>query len=129
MWGLPRGYYHIFMQRVTGTHILGGCTTAEVEKLCNLPLVQKTIEQDIQNAGLHNLGVVSHQFENGAFTLAIILAESHVSIHTWPEDKYVALDVYLCNYSRDNRAICEQLFDGIVNFFVPMDICKQIIFR
>ena len=42
---------------------------------------------------LHTSHVV---FPNGAITLVLILAESHLSIHTWPEDDLVAIDLFSC---------------------------------
>ena len=49
----------------------------------------------------------------------VVLAESHLSIHTWPEDGYVTLDVYVCNYSTDNRQRAQALFDAVARAFSP----------
>lgn len=44
----------------------------------------------------HVLGTSHVVFPNGAITLVLILAESHLSIHTWPEDDLVAIDLFSC---------------------------------
>jgi S-adenosylmethionine decarboxylase len=47
--------------------------------------------------------------------------ESHMSVHTWPEKGYVTVDVYVCNYSTDNRAKACKLFEGLLHTFRPAD--------
>jgi len=48
-------------------------------------------------AGRGNVLDVSHViFPNGAITLVLILAESHLSIHTWPEENLIAIDLFSC---------------------------------
>ena len=56
-----------------------------------------------------------------AVTGMVVLAESHLSLHTWPEECYVTVDVYVCNYTTDNRAKARRLFDGLVAAFKPVD--------
>ena len=51
----------------------------------------------------------------------VVLAESHLSIHTWPESGYVTLDVYVCNYSTNNRPKAQKLFDELQAAFSPSD--------
>ena len=51
----------------------------------------------------------SHQGEPGGVTGAVLLAESHLAIHTWPERAGVTLDVYVCNFSTDNSGKAEAL--------------------
>ena len=46
--------------------------------------------------GGHVLGESHVVFPNGAITLVLILAESHLSIHTWPEENLVAIDLFSC---------------------------------
>ena len=67
--------------------------------------------------GLTPVGQIFHQFgsdaEPAGATGAVILAESHLAVHTWPELKAVTLDLYVCNFSQDNsaeaRAACARL--------------------
>jgi S-adenosylmethionine decarboxylase len=40
---------------------------------------------------------ISHRFSPTGVTVLMILAETHISIHTWPEHRYAALDIFICN--------------------------------
>ena len=51
----------------------------------------------------------------------VLLAESHVAIHTWPERAGVTLDVYVCNYSVDNSTKARILFDALKKAFDGKD--------
>jgi S-adenosylmethionine decarboxylase proenzyme len=51
---------------------------------------------------------------NGAFTALYLLAESHLSIHTWPEYKYVALDVFTCGNSNTQLVV-----NKLIEYFEP----------
>ncbi len=53
-----------------------------------------------------------HRFEpNGGITGVAVLAESHISIHSWPERNYAALDIFMCGKARPERCI-EVLLDA-----------------
>ena len=58
---------------------------------------------------LHSSHVI---FPNGAITLVLVLAESHLSIHTWPEESLVAVDLFSCG-SIDGRAVLDGLTGGL----------------
>ena len=47
-------------------------------------------------------------FPNGAVTLVLILAESHLSIHTWPEENLIAIDLFSCG-AIDGTAVIDEL--------------------
>ncbi len=57
------------------------------------------------------------QGEPGGVTGAVLLAESHLAVHTWPERGGVTLDVYVCNFSTDNSAKAERLMDDLLVAF------------
>lgn len=60
--------------------------------------------QAVAQAGLSSVGELFHRFDDGGgVTGVVLLAESHLAVHTWPELAAVTLDVYVCNYSADNR--------------------------
>lgn len=65
------------------------------------------------------IGEITHDFYNKSFTSVFALAESHISIHTWPERYTVQLDVFLCNYMNDNTEKCERIFEAIIEYFGP----------
>ena len=59
-----------------------------------------------------------HDFEGnpGAFTALYLLAESHLSIHTWPEHRYVAIDIFTCG-----KCDIELLSSKLIEYFDPGD--------
>lgn len=69
------------------------------------------------DAGLEVVAAAFHQFSGAGATGALVLAESHLAVHTWPEVDAVTLDLYVCNHSRDNRAAAETAFVAIQRAF------------
>lgn len=55
----------------------------------------------------------------GGVTGMLLLAESHLAVHTWPERRAVTLDVYVCNFTTDNTPKAEALLREIVAAFQP----------
>ncbi|TPX68240.1 hypothetical protein SpCBS45565_g03295 [Spizellomyces sp. 'palustris'] len=66
----------------------------------------------IHSAGMTLLGTSAHRFECGGMTAVFLLSESHVSIHTWPEHRFVALDVYTCGSGDPERIV--QQFENLL---------------
>ncbi len=60
-----------------------------------------------------------YQGQPGGVTGAVLLAESHLALHTWPERRGVTLDVYVCNFSTDNSAKAEKLLSDLIVAFEP----------
>ncbi|MDF1482967.1 S-adenosylmethionine decarboxylase family protein [Extensimonas sp. H3M7-6] len=77
-----------------------------------------------QAAGLQVVGELLHTFAAtrhgpGGVTAALLLAESHVCVHTWPERKAVTLDVYVCNFGADHSAKAQALMAELLALFEP----------
>lgn len=75
-------------------------------------------------AGLTPVGRLFHTFagangESAGVTGAVVLAESHLAIHTWPETASVTLDLYVCNFSGDNRRRARSVFAALVERLAP----------
>lgn len=88
----------------------------------------------VQVAGLTVVGEAFHRFPDagaqpGGVTGSLLLAESHVALHTWPEFGVVTLDVYVCNYSADNSARAEHLMAMLVSLFQPRAVERQQFLR
>ncbi|MEO6292302.1 MAG: adenosylmethionine decarboxylase [Burkholderiaceae bacterium] len=75
-------------------------------------------------AGLHAVNQLVHVFpsangEPGGVTATVLLAESHLCVHTWPELQAVTLDVYVCNFGGDHSAKAHRLMDALLAAFEP----------
>ena len=116
-----------------GLHLTGdlfgcGCSAATLTDLEALSTLCRTATLD---AKLTIVDEKWHVFPDwngqpGGITGTILLAESHLAIHTWPESRGVTLDVYVCNFTEDNTAKAEQLFDALTVAFRPQ---KQTVNR
>jgi S-adenosylmethionine decarboxylase len=66
----------------------------------------------VEAAGGHVLDRAMAVFPNGAVTLVLVLAESHLSIHTWPEERLLALDLFSCG-AIDGERVMATLTAGL----------------
>ncbi len=116
-------------EAVTGTHVIGEVYTGDVSTLNGLSDIENKILNIVKKNKLQSLHSFFYLFPEGGFTGMISLVESHISLHTWPEYKYLTLDVYLCDYSRDNSKTAEVVFAEIAELFSPSRITKQVMKR
>ena len=72
---------------------LYGCDSARLD---DEAFLRDTITAAAKRAGATLLNLITHAFEPQGVTGLALLAESHISIHTWPESGYAAVDVFTC---------------------------------
>lgn len=78
-----------------GSHLL--IDVWDATRLDDLEHVKQTLTRAVEVAGATLLRIDLHHFtDNGGISGVAVLAESHMSIHTWPELGYAALDVFMC---------------------------------
>jgi len=86
-----------------------------------------------RQAGLTIVAEAFHAFGTAdapaGATGAVVLAESHLAVHTWPELGAVTLDLYVCNFSRDNRSNAETCFRLLTEAFQPGRVGRQDVAR
>lgn len=114
---------------VTGLHLQGEVYTKDIGLLKSLSIIKNCISKIVKENKLNELGSFYYEFPEGGFTGIISLVESHIAVHTWPEFGYLTLDVFLCNYSKDNSIVCKKVFDKICKIFKPLKITKRAIKR
>jgi len=108
--------------RMQGLHLtadLAGCDPAQ--PLMHEPeALRAACLAAVRQAGLQPVGELFHRFPPpGGITGVVLLAESHLAVHTWPELGSVTLDVYVCNLGGDNSARAEALLAALRACFAP----------
>jgi S-adenosylmethionine decarboxylase len=88
---------------VIGTHLLVDHWGAV--GLADAPLLESVMRAAAQAAGATVLSVHLHPFAGGGVTGVALLAESHISVHTWPEHHYAAWDIFMCGDADTDRAL------------------------
>lgn len=69
--------------------------------------------------GMQVVGERFHQFLPAGVTGAVLLAESHLTVHTWPELGFAALDVYVCDHTTANASKGHALVEALASLFQP----------
>ena len=80
--------------------------------------------QAVADAGLQAVAQLFHRFPDsthgpGGVTATVLLAESHLCVHTWPETAAVTLDVYVCNFGGDHSSKAHALMATLRGLFQP----------
>jgi len=89
-----------------GRHVLADLRGISAALLRDADRLQTLLIQAAQHAGAHVLGAHFHHFgDQAGVTGVVILSESHISIHTWPEHGFAALDIFMCGCAEPERAL------------------------
>lgn len=81
--------------------------------LDNQAFIQETLRKAADIAKSTLLGELSHKFDPQGVTALVLLAESHISIHTWPESGYAAVDVFTCGAHTLPEESCEYIASAL----------------
>ena len=122
---------------LAGHHLtadLSGCEAAH-PWMQDAQALRRACLAHVAAVGLHAVADRFHAFpprhagEPAGVTGVVLLAESHLSVHTWPEQGVVTLDVFVCNLLGDNRERAQALLDALVEGFRPRGVGRQAIRR
>ena len=96
-----------------GRHVLLDLSSCNGAKLDDLPFVRETMLHAARETGASVIGEIFHHFSPQGVTGVVAIAESHLCIHTWPEFRYAAVDIFTCGEAFDPnhaaRLIVERL--------------------
>ncbi|PKV48032.1 adenosylmethionine decarboxylase proenzyme [Aquimarina sp. MAR_2010_214] len=84
-----------------GLHILMEFHECSVDILDKLDILEVSMDEAATVAGATIIKSVFHQFAPQGVTGVVVIAESHLAIHTWPEYGYAAVDFFTCNTDMD----------------------------
>ncbi len=129
------------IRRMQGLHLtadLHGCrpTGRARAAMTDPEALRRLCLDSVRASGLVPVGELFHRFApaGGAgdppgVTGVVLLAESHLAVHTWPELGAVTLDVYVCNFGADNSSRAHALFDTLLADFAPAHAERHAIAR
>ena len=90
--------------RCAGVHLI--IDLYDAERLDDLDHIEAALRRCVDAAGATLLHIHLHHFDpNGGVSGVAVLAESHISIHSWPENGYAALDVFMCGKASPDACV------------------------
>jgi S-adenosylmethionine decarboxylase len=109
-----------------GLHLTADChhCRCAAALFVDAPVLLQLCLDAVKASGLQAVNQLIHEFPavagvKSGVTATILLAESHLCIHTWPELQAVTLDVYVCNFGGDHSAKAHKLMDALLAVFKP----------
>ena len=128
------------IRHMQGLHLtadLRGCPAGRSVML-DTAVLREACLGAVRGAGLEAVGELFHRFTPArsadadapvGITGVVLLAESHLAVHTWPELAAVTLDVYVCNLGSDNAAKAHALLAALVDAFEPEQVERHALQR
>ena len=93
-------------------------------------IVKRKVLAMVKRAGFRIVASRFHKFgANAGITGVIIVSESHLTLHTWPEKGFVNLDVFFCNYTQDNTKKVRNILREFKTLYNPGKIRKREVWR
>lgn len=90
----------------SGWHFLADFHGVAANLLSDSTALERILRTSAEAAQAHILFTHFHQFgEHAGITGVLLLAESHISLHTWPEYGFAALDIFMCGQAEPERAL------------------------
>ena len=116
-------------------HLLLELYGCDYEKLNDEPFLRCALNRAAKLAKATVLNLISNKFEPHGVTAIALLAESHISVHTWPESNYSAVDIFTCGQNMLPELASQHLIDALQadeNYLRVIErnplgaVCKQI---
>jgi S-adenosylmethionine decarboxylase len=108
-----------------GVHVLADLGGIEADLLRDAAALEAILVDAAKAAGACVLSAHFHRFggEQGV-TGVVLLAESHITIHTWPEHRFAALDIFMCGNARPHEAV-EQIARELRADMQNVRVCER----
>ncbi len=95
-------------------HFLLELYRCDCEKLNDESFLRCTLNKAAKLANATVLNLISNKFEPQGVTAIALLAESHISIHTWPESNYSAVDIFTCGKNMMPELASQYLIESLM---------------
>ncbi len=110
---------------VVGRHCIYELQGGDPNLLDDEAFIKEAMTQAADASGATLLDMVSHKFEPQGVTAVALLSESHLSIHTWPEHGYAAIDAFTCGDHTNPEAACRSLRESFKGTCGSMELLSR----
>ncbi len=108
-----------------GRHIVAELSNCRADRLEDINFIRRILIEAARAANAEVLKVVMHKFSPQGVTGVVVIAESHLSIHTWPESGYAAVDIYTCG----SKTVPQKAYEYIAKKIEAQDVFVSEIHR
>lgn len=100
-------------QEVLGVHLIADLCDCNSDLLNDSVFISKALARAVEYANATLLEEVKYEFTPQGITAVCLLAESHISIHTWPEKCYAAVDIFTCGDHTAPERACNYMASAL----------------
>lgn len=115
--------------RTTGFQLLLDLYDCAAVSLDDVGALERVMRDALRRAEFQIVDCVAHQFPHQGITLILILGQSHATLHTWPEARFVTADIYACGESNAIAPALETIRAELVRRFAPRAFTARVIER
>jgi len=101
------------MNAPLGHHSLFDFKGCDAQRLTDTPFLRENMLAAVKSAGGTIVTDTFHTFSPHGVSGVVVIAESHVTLHTWPEHGYAAVDVFSCGISLNHDVIATKLTEAL----------------
>lgn len=113
----------------TGLELLLDLYDCKTAALNDAAALERIMRAAVELARFDVVESVAHQFPHQGVTLVLILGQSHATLHTWPEARFVTADVYVCGQTDATKAALETIREHLVARFKAHSFSARLIKR
>jgi S-adenosylmethionine decarboxylase proenzyme len=113
------------LREVLGLHLLLELYDCPSDRLNDPAAVDTAVRGAAEDAGATIVQSAFHHFSPQGVSGALIIAESHITMHTWPEKGYAAVDLFTCGH----REVLERAADRLIARFAPQHCERRLLER
>ncbi|MEM0358868.1 MAG: adenosylmethionine decarboxylase [Candidatus Hadarchaeales archaeon] len=110
---------------IVGRHIVAELYGVEERLIAKRDEIEKLLEEVVKKAKLTRVGSIFKQFRPKGVTAVVLISESHISLHTWPEYGLVNLDIFTCG----DPSKAEKVFELILKRLKPKSYRRVVLDR
>ena len=113
------------VNEVLGVHHIAELCGCNVDLLNDSEFISTSLRQAVEHANATLLEEIKYEFTPQGITAVCLLSESHISIHTWPEKGYAAVDIFTCGSHTMPERACRFMADALESVEPKFTVLKR----